>query len=306
VGITTIDSARKLHQLTWVILLSQGYVAYEMNLSYLNGYNRLYEEGFAGMDNNSVAIALVTCLGLGLFVGLSAKTWWAKTLALGLTGAIGHAILLSYSRGGMLAMAITGAMAFLLIPKKLIHYVAILLAILIGLKLAGPEVRERFTTIMAPAEERDYSAKSRLDLWGNCLDCMARYPLTGVGPDHWGLIVHEYGWPPGKLAHSLWLQVGAELGIPGLVLLIVFYGSCVLRLWPLARHGIDKFDPALSNFARMAIASLIGFAVSAQFVSLDRLELPFYVALIGAGALKLATITGPTSRAVTEIQPLIG
>jgi hypothetical protein len=39
----------------------------------------------------------------------------------------------------------------------------------------------------------------------------------------------------------------------------------------------------------MVIASLAGFAVAAQFVSLEGLEVPYYIVLIGAGALKLAS-----------------
>jgi hypothetical protein len=38
----------------------------------------------------------------------------------------------------------------------------------------------------------------------------------------------------------------------------------------------------------MVIASITGFAVSAQFVSLVGLEAPYYVVLMGAGALKLS------------------
>ena len=38
------------------------------------------------------------------------------------------------------------------------------------------------------------------------------------------------------------------------------------------------------------IASIFGFAVAAQFVSLVGLEAPYYVVLIGAGALKLASL----------------
>jgi hypothetical protein len=37
----------------------------------------------------------------------------------------------------------------------------------------------------------------------------------------------------------------------------------------------------------MVAASLAGFCVSAQFVSLIGLEIPYYVGLIGIGALKL-------------------
>jgi hypothetical protein len=39
----------------------------------------------------------------------------------------------------------------------------------------------------------------------------------------------------------------------------------------------------------MVIAALVGFSVAAQFVSLVGLESPYYVVLLGAGALKLTS-----------------
>jgi hypothetical protein len=41
------------------------------------------------------------------------------------------------------------------------------------------------------------------------------------------------------------------------------------------------------------MASLVGFVVAAQFVSLDNLEIPYYVVVIGAGVLKLASVPQP-------------
>jgi hypothetical protein len=46
----------------------------------------------------------------------------------------------------------------------------------------------------------------------------------------------------------------------------------------------------------MVIASLVGFAVPAQFVSLEFLETPYYVALVGAGVLKLSSSSPRTGR----------
>ncbi|HEV3080209.1 MAG TPA: DUF5935 domain-containing protein, partial [Gemmataceae bacterium] len=70
VGITTIDSVQKLKQLAWVIVLSQGYLAYELNMSYYSGNNRAALEGFGDMDNNCVAISMVSCVALAFFLGL--------------------------------------------------------------------------------------------------------------------------------------------------------------------------------------------------------------------------------------------
>jgi len=92
----------------------------------------------------------------------------------------------------------------------------------------------------------------------------------------------------------LWLQVGAEVGFPGLACLLAFYVLCVFRLMQFARGKHPGMDPWFTHLARMAIAALIGFMVSAQFVSLKGLEHPIYVVLMGACVLKL---TGQRSAA---------
>jgi probable O-glycosylation ligase (exosortase A-associated) len=286
VGITTIDSLQKLKTLAWVILLSQGYAALEFNLSYLQGYNRLAEEGFGGMDNNGNAIALVTCVGLAFFLGLHAARWWCKAIALGAAALMTHAILFSNSRGGMLSLIVTGAMTFVLLPKRPVYFLLFATGILLTWRLAGPQVIARFETAFAGSGERDASAESRVQLWAACWDSMQNEPL-GLGPDHFPLIVEKYGFRRGKQAHSLWMQLGADLGFPGLFLILLFYLTCIRRLWPLARNRRPELDPSFGHLARIVISSLTGFIISAQFVSVTAVELPYYLALIGAGILKL-------------------
>ena len=69
--------------------------------------------------------------------------------------------------------------------------------------------------------------------------------------------------------------------------LALFYLLCAVYLWPYTRDRCPVPDPWIRYIARMVIASLFGFAVSAQFVSLSGLEVPFYITLVGAGALKV-------------------
>jgi O-antigen ligase len=288
VGISNLNSVTRLKQLAWTILISMGYVALEMNYDYYAGYNRLREEGFGGMDNNCAAIALVTIVGLGFFLGMGAEKWWHSAIAFGSSAFMAHGIMFSNSRGGMLGLLLAGAVSFYLIPKKPRHYVIFALAALLCVRLAGEEVRERFFSTFA--EKRDDSAESRVQLWSNCIDAMSKHPLLGVGPDHWPLVVHEYGWNRGKEAHTLWLQMGAEVGLPALCCLLFFFGATMVMLWPVARERVAVSDPWLSAAARMVIASLVGFCVAAQFVSLKTLEHPYYVALLGAGVLRLVSM----------------
>jgi len=291
VGVTLVDSEHKLKQLAWVILLSQGYVAWELNLSYLNGFNmldgRVGPGGFGGMDNNCVAIAMVTGAGLAFFLGMHEKIWWRKWLAFLCAGLMAHSIMFAFSRGGMLALIILGFVSFVLIDKRPRHFAYFGLAVVVGLLLAGPEVRERFSKTFVDEEQRDESAQSRLDMWNICLGVAADNPLFGIGPDHFPIHAKSFGLAEGKEAHTLWLQVAAELGVVGLALLLLFYLGTMKKLWPVARRkvpGGSEWDVAV---ARMIIAAFTGFIVAAQFVSLEGLELPYYICLLGAGTLKL-------------------
>src|SRR5207302_1267916 len=111
---------------------------------YFDNFNRVLELGWVG-DNNCVAIAMVTSVGLALFLGLSARSWWLKVLTLLVGVAMAHVVLLAFSRGGMLALMVMGAVAFLLVPKRPLHFLALVLVVLVVLRLAGTEVRDRFT-----------------------------------------------------------------------------------------------------------------------------------------------------------------
>jgi hypothetical protein len=287
VGLTTIRSVGQLKQMAWVIVLSQGYVALEFNESYYAGFNRLQDEGFSGMDNNCIAITMDAVIGLAFFLGLHAGRWWARLLAFAAAGLMTNAVMFSFSRGGLLGLILVGVVAFFLIPKSPKHYLAFVVAILLGLRLAGPQVQERFATTFASEQERDGSAQMRVRHWKACADSMVKTPW-GVGPNQWQFVAPNYGLPPME-AHTYWLQTGAELGVPGLLAILTFYGLTVWRLWPLARGRVAVSDPWLIYLARMVIAALTGFAVSAQFVTVTGVETPFYVALIGIGVLKLAS-----------------
>jgi probable O-glycosylation ligase (exosortase A-associated) len=284
--LTLIDSVRKLKQLAWVLALSQAYVALELNLSYLQGYNRVLDIGFGEMDNNCVSIAMVAGAVLAFFLGLGERSWWSKGLAFMSAAMMVHVPMMAMSRGGILGLIVTAVAAFVLIPKQPRHYFAFAVALAIGLYLAGPSVLQRFNTAFMPAENRDASAQSRLEMWGQCWELMQENPVLGLGPHHFPLVVQQFGWPKGKEAHSLWMQIGAELGFPGLGLLAGFYATTVVLLWRLTRRK-DLADPWIADAARTVIAATVGFAVAVSFVSLIGLEIPYYIALLGAGLLKL-------------------
>ncbi len=287
-AITLIESVAQLRQLAWVMLLSVGYLAYDLNLDYYANGSALDLVWLQPLDNNGSAALMDLGVGLAFFMAFGERVWWRRWLAFGLGGLMVNTVMFSNSRGGILGLLVTGLMSFLLVPKRPKTYAMLALALALGFRLAGTETIERFATVFRAKEERDSSAESRLALSQNCLELMVRHPLTGVGPQNFPLIAEEFGWPKGKQAHTTWLQIGAEQGLTGLALLLGYYGLTVFHLWDW-RHRLARFDPWLVDLSRMITASLVGFGASAQFVSLQVVEIPYYMAMLGAAALKLAS-----------------
>ena len=292
VGITLIDSLEKLKRVAWVMVVCQGYLAFEFNQQYYQGLINPNEWGFGGAgDNNYIALNMVIGTAMAFFMGLVTSVGWQRLSAIGMMALMAHVVLFSMSRGAMLALGVSGLVSFLIIPKRPVHYAAFLLSVLVVLRLAGPSVQEEFATIFADEEERDGSAKSRIEHWNACLEAMLREPITGLGPAHFPLYAHEFGFTRNKAAHTTWLLYGAEFGMPAMVFILLFYGLCMTQLWPLTREETARrIDPGYAGLARMVVASIAGFLVAAQFLPATGVELPFYVAMLGASTLKLTSI----------------
>ena len=291
VGFTLITSSKKLKQLAWVIVLSQGFVALLAHIdAYFLGSSRIqYGSAFGTTgDNNYAAVGMLTVAGVAFFLGLHETIRWRKYSALAVAALTVHSVILSYSRGGMLGLVVVAIVTFVLICRQPKYYLAFTIAALVGIKLVGPYYVERFMTVFVDPEERDNSARGRIELWKNAWDAMQRHPVVGLGPGHFGIAAAtQYGWGKEKAVHSTWMSTGSELGFPGLGFLLAFYGCTLWKAGRLLRGRIPT-DPWFLNVARMTIASLAGFLVSASFITGEGIEQPYFVALLGAGALKLA------------------
>lgn len=288
VGMTLVQDVQQLKVIARVIVASLGFLALQGNLDYFAGGHLVRLYGFAEMDNNSFCIAMVSGAGVAFFLGLSESNVFLKGGAFGAALLMAHVPMFGNSRGGMLGLITAGIMAFAILPKRPAYLAVWLCGILVCARLAGPEVVERFGTTFASEENRDESAQSRIELWKDCWDVMKKYPVTGAGPDHWPLLASSYGWPPGKEAHSLWFNAGAELGFPGVLLLFSFYLLAMRNSWRLAQAS-DLPDLWLRDAGRMTVVGLASFLVSASFVALDALEVPYYIAMLGAGATAVAS-----------------
>ena len=113
-----------------------------------------------------------------------------------------------------------------------------------------------------PAARLTSAGGNRNDIWNSALDAYRSEPLIGIGPG-----TFEFWWEVEgdddeyvRDAHSLYLEVLAETGIVGLVLLLTLLGGS-LAVAVAARRGLER-DSDLGANAAM-VGAFVVFCVSA-------------------------------------------
>jgi hypothetical protein len=89
------------------------------------------------------------------------------------------------------------------------------------------------------------------------LKTMARYPFYGIGVQNF--VTYGGRW---KEVHNCYLQIGAEGGIPALILYLLFFKCAFANLRRLRKLDLD---PEMRLFVWALHSSLIGFVTGAVF-----------------------------------------
>lgn len=202
-----------------------------------------------GFNVNEIAGALswvtVFAAAIAIYAWRTPNTTLLRAAATTAFGLLLFALFLGQSRfaifGVILALALV---IFALIPPGRWRWAA--LAALAAFTVLEIIV---FTGFLLPAgdvtaERDEESWSSRLNVWGSAAAMMRDYPLTGVGMSMYRdarvralYPVPGYEQRPLPHAHNELLQVGADLGVPGLTIFIVWHIILGWMLWQSWRRG---------------------------------------------------------------------
>ena len=255
-------------------------------------------------DANDFATFAVTALPFGLYFFHAARRPLLRVVACGSIAVLTLAFVWSGSRGGFLALGAVGTFVLLRyreIPVRWRVSAAALVAVVI-LAAASDHYWERMGTILSDADYNRTSETGRLQIWQRGFGYMLEYPVFGVGPNNFpaaeGTLSpfadrQQFGvgvrW---SAAHNSYVQIGAELGFPGLLLFVAVIASGFMALRTAHRTGLVASGGPVAppELIRALTASLIAFVIGAAFLSLAYSEmlytlLALAVALDKAGAL---------------------
>lgn len=266
-----------------------GWVAYT---TISNG--RLESVGGPGVDDsNLLAAHLITSVAAAgfMFLGLKGYRRW---VALGCLPFILNAIILTQSRGGLLALVASGFVAWYLAPK--VHQRSVTLSIATGaflfLFLSNADFWARISTIYGsdanPAEE------VRAGLIGPQFRMFIDHPL---GAGHRGNEFLSIQYMPTELlagnsgrrsAHNTFMAVLVDQGVPGATILIALYfwvGVTLIKQKILDAHGLP---PIMGTYRAILGTALFSCFVSGLFLNLLKSEVQIWLLALLASLSVLA------------------
>jgi probable O-glycosylation ligase (exosortase A-associated) len=288
---------RRFRVLVMVIAFSIGFLGAKRGLIGLWHQGMHYYDGPGGFmsDNNSFALALNMILPLLAAIILTEKQRLLK-IAAGVVAALCTAtILFTFSRGGMLTLAV---IAPLLVWRSR-HRVAVTLLIALGLAGFLALTSDRFTQDYVERAqtiseyEQDQSAQGRLNAWKTSWLVFLDYPAFGVGPNNLEVVFRAYSPEPDRfrVSHNAYLQILCECGLPALLL---FVAAIVAALWDLRRTRRESRLPWVEVYARMLQISILAYVVGSMFLSVAYSELLYQLI---AMSVSLAVIARREERA---------
>jgi O-antigen ligase len=297
----SVRSSRDLERLTLVYFsASVVYAAVVLSRFQLGAddwrLGRLYD-----YDANDFATLIATAMPLGLYFVLAQRRPLLRVLAVvGLTVlAVGE--IRSGSRGGFLALLAVAAFVlvrFTAVPARS-RVVGLVVILIVVIGTAGDRYWNQMQSIFAPNQDYNATAETgRLRTWERGLGYMISHPLLGVGVGNFPVaegtisprVTQEHSIRVRWLAaHNSFIQVGAELGMPGLLLFVGLIASAFAALRrggppPLARPPTRGTFP----LAQSLRAALVGFVVGAFFLSLAYSEMLYTLAALAVALEKIA------------------
>jgi tetratricopeptide (TPR) repeat protein/O-antigen ligase len=203
----------------------------------------LYRPSLALFNPNILASLLAMVLPVGVAVAVTARSRWVRANAIVLVLLNGLVLLLSFSRGGLLAAwAGLAALALLAASRcrplsrsgnSAVRWPRLLI-------VAGLFVVVAVALILSPAAQslwRPYTTQFRLEIWEGALQIIRDHPLIGTGPRTFGAAVLRYpipaefifqATPAANSAHNVLLHAGAGIGVVG-ALTVLWIALWVIR-----------------------------------------------------------------------------
>ena len=294
-----VDRHSRIQRLIRTITLAAGALTAWGIQQFRVGNVRLEGLSSAFSDSNVFALTMAMLVPMVIAAARHDTRPW-KLLGFSSSGFMLMAIVLSHSRGALLALLSIAVTA--LIQSRRLKMALSILGIAGLLAVLAPATWwQRMDTITVDEGEMDQSAHIRVLLWNVGLRVFAKHPLLGVGLENFPLakntVAEEFYSEFSPPNHALIFGIGSNydyvlhntylnaMAEGGLVLFLPFAAFLLSGIcWRLPRHK-NRSELPKEAYASEAIAlgirlGLIGFYVGAFFLNGNYIELLYWQVIL--------------------------
>ncbi|MBN2112626.1 MAG: O-antigen ligase family protein [Acidimicrobiia bacterium] len=290
--------SRGLRRVIWVLVAGGAALATLTGLQFLTGS---FDGSFLGFGQSAVQnivggvddvrisgpigdpnfyaqwLVMLTPLALDRAFGetrrsLSLAAWYAAA-------AMAASVVFSFSRGGALALGIVIVLMLLRRPVHGKMLVALVAAVLLALPFLPAGYTDRLNALAQVGtveSTTDVSIRGRTAEAGAAWAMLLDHPLLGVGLGNYAASYQDYARGLGievrrvdREPHNIFLEVGAETGLPGLAAFGALLGGAFWAVRSARRRWTEAGRRAEAGMAYAVGAALAGWLLTSLFLHLD-------------------------------------
>src|SRR3954447_11266498 len=225
-------------------------------------------------DPNVLAAGLLPAIVFAAALLVSTTSLAMRAWLITAAGVLALGVAASESRGGLVAAGVTLVAALVFFRRRRAWVLAL---VLVAVSLAGawlastPGAFERITTFQ--------DGSGRTDIWRVAMRVGEDHPVLGAGLNNFQEVSARYVRQPGALkeiglivdrphvAHNLYLETFAGVGVVGLIALMGFIVACLAAAWQAGWRFERQGDAELEALARAVLVGGIAFLAAATFIS---------------------------------------
>jgi O-antigen ligase len=303
--------------------------AWLLIMAYLGAYGLTHGgQGPGSMvgDENDLALGCATAFPFA-FYGFERLSGWRRWLSAAIGGVLVSAIVVSFSRGGFVALAAVALYCWGASRHKLRGLAVLALALMLVAATAADKGRtgESYMDRLRSMFETDEgSAEARQFLWSAARNMWKANPILGVGAGNFTFLVGRYqpldyekpdflerDWS-GTVTHSTYFQIAAEQGSAGLLLFAYVLWAHLRTIRRLRRQvaSVSGIPPEVGRDADLYGGALggamVGYCVAGAFLSVAYYPYFWYFSAMAVAleaAVRREVSQAVASSAAAETQP---
>jgi O-antigen ligase len=230
-------------------------------------------EGALGQPNG-YALTMTPRIPIALALIMIEKKLWKKILLAIMIGFISYGIILSGSRGGLLAVSLALILFTLFQKNKFVWIALVSLLFIVGLSIMPDNIKMRVGLMEATSGvEVDNSTDRRLTYQVYGVDLFRQNPILGIGLDGFAEAYarSEYRFLVRtrdlRVAHNTYLEIATGTGIVGFIPFIAILLSGLVLAWKYSQKKYWRISPELVIVAIGLFSALGGYYLGMAFGS---------------------------------------